>query len=108
MALTVVEPETGEALEVEIAPALLKVATEAEVLVIPRVVVEAEEAVEDPEVDEEVSVAEVGVEDEVPTTRQKDHQHQLRQHPLRAIPEHTIPESLSAVSHQKSTFLVHL
>jgi hypothetical protein len=100
MALTVVEPETGEALEVEIALALLKVATEVEVLVIRRVVVGAEEVVEDPEVDEEASVVEVGVEDEAASTRQKDHQHQLRQRPLRAIPELAILESLSAVSHQ--------
>jgi hypothetical protein len=82
MELAVVEPEVGVAREVGTVPALLKVVIEAEVLVTPRVDVEVEEDVEDPEVDEETSAVEVDVEDEAASTRQKDHQHQLRRHPL--------------------------
>lgn len=96
MGLTVVEPETGEALEAETALALLKAVTEAEVLATQRVDVEAEEVVEDLEVEEEASVAEVdGEEDEAASTRLKDHQHLLLQHPLLAIPESVLLESLS-------------
>lgn len=108
MELAVGEPEAGEAAEVVTAPALLKVATEAAVLVIRRVDVEVEVVVEDPEADEAASVAEVDVEDEAASTRQKDLQHQLRRHPREAIPKPPFSSPFPAVLHQKSTILVHL
>jgi hypothetical protein len=80
--LAVVEPETGEALEVVVPLTPLKVVTEVAVLVTQRVDVEAE------------AVVEV----EAASTRQKDHQHQLRQHPLQAIPEHPLLEFISRCS----------
>ena len=90
-----VEPETGEVPEVVVPLTPLKVVIEVAVLVTQREDVEAEVVVEDPEAHVVVSVVEAAVEVEAASTRQKDHQHQLRQHPLQAIPEHPLLESIS-------------
>lgn len=86
-AQTVAELEAGVAAEVATAPMLHKGDTEAAVVqATVKVVVADGEVGEDREADGEVSVAEVDVEDEATSTRQKMAHHHLHQLPLLQLP----------------------